>query len=127
MYDNVNVLEAHMELLCRQGAKTRMITLLLWHPAFKSVFLHFHVLVFHSRHPWHDANLHISSTDPITTQLSAPAPIIILLATNATQLPLETLTPRPLQAVRNPGREKLAGSSNNNDQTAINQQRHISV
>lgn len=28
---------------------------------------------------------------------------------------------------KNPGREKLAGSSNSSDQTAINQQRHISL
>jgi len=61
--------------------------------------------VLHSRHPWHGANLHLSSTGPITTQLSAPAPIIILLATNTAQLPLETLTPRPPQAVKTQGEE----------------------
>lgn len=44
----------------------------------------------HSEHPWRAARLHLSSPGPITTQLSAPAPIIILLATNTAQLPPET-------------------------------------
>lgn len=65
---------------------------------------------------------------PITTQLSAPAPIIILLATNTAQLPAETPTPGLPQAVKTQAREKLAGSSDGSDQTAINQQRkHLSM
>lgn len=37
---------------------------------------------------------------PTTTKLSAPAPIIILLATNTAQLPAETPTPTLLQAAK---------------------------
>lgn len=89
-----------------------------------------------SRRPWRCARLPLSSPGPVSTRLSAPALIIILLPTNTAQLPLETLTPRLPQAAsgkekkekKNPGREKLAESNNGSDQTAINQQRkHLHV
>lgn len=92
----------------------------------KCVFLRFCVAVLLCRRAWRDANLHLSSTGPITTQLSAPAPIIILLATNTAQLLLEPPHTLAASACKNPGRGKLAGSGNSSDQTAINQQRHIS-
>lgn len=62
-----------------------------------------------SRHVWLCAKLPLSSPGPVTTQLSAPALIIILLPTNTAQLPLETLTPRLPQAGREREREKKPG------------------
>lgn len=82
----------------------------------------------HSRRLWRGAKLPLSSPGPVTTQLSAPALIIILLPTNTAQLPLETPTTRLPQAAKNPGREKLVESNNGSDQTAINQPRkHLNM
>lgn len=80
---------------------------------FSHFFQHVSGAAPHSRHVWRRAKLPLSSPGPVTTQLSAPALIIILLPTNTAQLALETLTPRLPQAGREREREKKTRAERN--------------